>query len=136
LIEIYSGSALYDKIPVAVAVHQLAQARLIIVRTQSPPPAPATRRVDHDHRVAGHRMQRVGAAEVGGRSQVVARHRQPDRVDITAQGSGTRAAQCGQFGADRTGHIMDHSKASCDQPPGSVPGNRRRGSLLQCLVGE
>ncbi|COY90137.1 Uncharacterised protein [Mycobacterium tuberculosis] len=54
---------------------------------EASPPVAATRRVDDDDRVAGHRMQHIGAAQVSFHSQggqVVARHGQPHRVDIAA----------------------------------------------------
>jgi len=136
LIEIYSWSTFYDEVPVTIAVQQLRKARLIIVRTQAAPPAVATPRVDDDHGVTGHRMQRVGTAQFGGRSQVVARHCQAHRVDIAAQRSHPTAAQCGQFGADRAGRVVHQPERSRRQPPGPVPGDRRRRGLLQRLVGE
>ncbi len=39
-------------------------------------------------------------------------HRQPDLVDIAAQHEGRRLAQGGQFGADRTGRVVDTRPAS------------------------
>jgi hypothetical protein len=84
MIEIYSGTALYDEIPAAVAVKQLPQARLIVIWAPTPPRANTARRVNNHHRVAGHRMQRVGTAQDGAGTQVVARHRQPHRVDVAA----------------------------------------------------
>src|SRR6202020_1602313 len=64
LLEIYSGSALYDQVTAPVGIEQRAEARLIILRREPAPTAPATRRVDDDHGVASDRMQRVGAAQV------------------------------------------------------------------------
>ena len=135
MIEIYSGSTLYGEIPTAVAVNQLPQARLIVIRAPTPPPVNTPRRVNNHHRVAGHRMQRVGTAQGGARTQVVARHRQPHRVNIAAHRFGPRGAQCGHFGADRTGRVVHHYPG-LGQPPGAVQGHRRRGRLLQRLIGE
>jgi hypothetical protein len=135
MIEIYSGTTLYDEIPAAVTVKQLAQARLIVVWAPTPPPAGTARRVNDHHRVAGHRTQRVGAAQSGAGTQVVARHRQPHRIDVAANRFGPRGAQRGHFGADRTGRVVHHCPGP-GQPSGPVQGHRRRGRLLQRLVGE
>jgi hypothetical protein len=135
VIEIYSRTTLYDEIPAAVAVKQLPQARLIIIWAQTPPAASAARRVNDHHRVARHRVQRVGTAQGGARTQVVARHRQPHRVNIAAHRFGPRGAECGHFGADRTGRVVHHYPG-LGQPPGAVQGHRRRGRLLQRLIGE
>jgi len=133
MIEIYSGTALYDEIPAAVAVKQLPQARLIVIWAPTPPPASATRRVNNHHRVAGHRMQRVGTAQAGAGTQVVARHRQPHRVDIAAHRRDGVATQRGHLGADGTGRVVYDMTG---KPPGPVQGHRRRCRLLQRLVGE
>ena len=139
VLEIDSGGALYDEIPAAVGVDQLAKPGPVLVEAQPPPAAVPARRVDDDHSVAGNRMQRVGAAEVGGRPQVVARHRQPQRVDVAAHRAHARAEQRGQFGADRAGRVVHQhvwaARPTC-QPTGAVQGHRRRGGLLQRLIGE
>jgi hypothetical protein len=133
MIEIYSGTALYDEIPAAVAVKQLPQARLIVIWAPTPPPANAACRVNNHHRVAGHRMQRVGTAQGGAGTQVVARHRQPHRVDVAAHRRDGVATQRGHLGADGTGRVVYDMTG---KPPGPVQGHRRRCRLLQRLVGE
>jgi len=135
VIEIYCRTALYDEIPAAVAVKQLTQGRLIVIWAQTPPPADTASRVNDHHRVAGHRIQRVGTAQGSAGTQVVTRHRHAHGVDVAAHRFDARRAQRGHFGADRTGRVV-HRYPGPGQPPGPVQGHRRRGRLLQRLIGE
>ena len=93
----------------------------------------ATGRVDEDYCVAGHRVQRVGPAQVSGRPEVVAGHRQPHRVDIAAHHPGRAAAQRRDLGANRARHIV-HNAAG--QPLRPMRRHNRGAGLLQRLVGE
>jgi hypothetical protein len=63
----------------------------------------------------------------------VAGHRQPDRIDVTADDIGGRIPQRRKLGADRTGRVV-HDQAG--QPPRPVRRDRFRRGLLQRLVSE
>ncbi len=132
-IEIDSRRAFHDHVPAPIDLDQIVEGGLIVARIEPPPTTAATRRVGHHHRVAGNRMQGVGTAQVGGITQIVSRHRQPHRVDVTADEPGRRAAQRGQLGSDRAGHIVNHFAA---QPLRPMQRDRCGAGLLQRFVGE
>ena len=78
-------------------------------------------------------MERIGPAQRHLPAEVVARHRQAYLIDIAAHQVRRGVAQCGQFGADRTGRVVHDGTGEAVCP---VPGHCGGGRLLQGLVGE
>ena len=115
----------------------MIESGLVIAQVEAPPPATAPRGINDNGRLASHRTQGVGPAQTNGGAQVVPRHRQPHRVEITPHRPDREVAQRSQFGADGAGRIVyDASWRGLGQPPGPMPCHRRRAGLLQRLVGE
>jgi hypothetical protein len=131
-VEVDAGGALDHRRPVSVDVEDLVERRSVRPWVESAPPPATSGGVDQHHGVATDRSQRVGPAHrhVG---NVVTGHGQPDRVEVAAHHERRTGAQGGQFGADRAGGVVH---VGTGQSGGTMPGHRRRGGLLQCLVGE
>ena len=125
LIEIDSGSALYDEVSAPVHIQQCIQRRRVVAGVEPAPSAAAPGGVDEDDGVAGDRPQRVGATEVDV-GDIVACHRQPDRIDIAADHAERRIPQCRKLGADRTRRVVHRAR----QPTCPMRGDRCGGGLL------
>ena len=132
-IEIDSRSAFHDHFTAAIGLEKMIKSRLIIAWVEAPTSGTAPRRVGQHHRVAGYRVQRVGAAQVGRVTEIVPRHRQPYRVEVAPDRAGGRAIRRRQLGADRARYIVNHFAA---QPFRAMQRYRCSAGLLQRLVGE
>ena len=111
----------------------MVQGRLVVAWIEAPTSTATPRRIGQHHRVAGYRVQRVGATQVGAVAEIVPRHRQPHRVEVATDHAGGRAVQRRQLRADRARYIVNHFAA---QPLRSMQRHRRSAGLLQRLIGE